>query len=380
MSAPAPDRAAEADRAQILPLAASIPIVGAWRDLAAATGLTFAGPDMPLAAAGRIEPAGWDVLVLPAAGGRLDAALPFRLKRLAPGVGPRFAEGFWSHFGPASALAIRDGRADIAGRLLDRLSSEASVLRLRWQATDDPSFRALAAAALARGGTVLARNEHRRAALLRIPEPLGGLLAGGGARELRRQWRRLGEQGELVHTVASGPADLSPAMDAFLRLEASGWKGRQGSALDSDRSRRDFAMELVEAYGRAGGCRIDLLSLDGRPVAGLVTLRRGTAAATWKIAYDEDLARFSPGAQVLRLASDTFVADGTLAAVDSLARPGHPLLDRAWAGRIAMADVVLATSSRALPLARALVGRMDAEAALRAFAVRARSRLRPARR
>ena len=49
-------------------------------------------------------------------------------------------------------------------------------------------------------------------------------------KELRRHWRRLSETGAVLFTAATEPAAVAAAMEDFFALEASGWKGRAGTA------------------------------------------------------------------------------------------------------------------------------------------------------
>ena len=49
-------------------------------------------------------------------------------------------------------------------------------------------------------------------------------------KELRRCWRRLSETGAVLLTTATEPAAVAAAIEDFLTLEASGWKGRAGTA------------------------------------------------------------------------------------------------------------------------------------------------------
>jgi hypothetical protein len=48
-------------------------------------------------------------------------------------------------------------------------------------------------------------------------------------REMRRQWRRLSEHGELSYMVARQPEEIRYHLEEFLTLEDSGWKGRRRS-------------------------------------------------------------------------------------------------------------------------------------------------------
>ena len=56
--------------------------------------------------------------------------------------------------------------------------------------------------------------------------------------------------------------------------------------------------QAVEALAADGHARIDRLMQNGRPLAATITLRSGTSAWFWKIAYDEEVARASPGVQL----------------------------------------------------------------------------------
>jgi hypothetical protein len=78
--------------------------------------------------------------------------------------------------------------------------------------------------------------------------------------------------------------------------------------------------------------------LDGRAIAALVTLRSGDTAWCWKIAYDESLSRASPGVQLLLDATESILADASIARADSCATPDHPMIDHVWRERLALSD------------------------------------------
>jgi hypothetical protein len=84
--------------------------------------------------------------------------------------------------------------------------------------------------------------------------------------------------------------------------------------------------------------RIDRLRFDDRTIAATITLYSGDYAWFWKIAYDEEFARFSPGVQIALDLTDVLEADRNVMQVDSCAVADHPMIDHMWAGRINMAD------------------------------------------
>ncbi|HET6437313.1 MAG TPA: GNAT family N-acetyltransferase [Anaeromyxobacter sp.] len=112
---------------------------------------------------------------------------------------------------------------------------------------------------------------------------------------LRRRQRRLRERGAVALRREDGGGDPEAALGEFLALEASGWKGRRGSALLGDeRLVRFYRAWAAEAAGRGALC-IHALTLNGRPVAmNLGLLHRGTYYLP-KTAYDEALGAVSPG-------------------------------------------------------------------------------------
>jgi GNAT acetyltransferase-like protein len=73
-------------------------------------------------------------------------------------------------------------------------------------------------------------------------------------RHLRTNERRLAELGDLCYTKMELTADLEPWIDDFLRVEALGWKGREGVSFSQDPSGTKYLRAMLrEAFcgGRA---------------------------------------------------------------------------------------------------------------------------------
>jgi CelD/BcsL family acetyltransferase involved in cellulose biosynthesis len=164
-------------------------------------------------------------------------------------------------------------------------------------------------------------------------------------KELRRQRRRLEELGAFSHVVATDETDVAKGLEHFFKIEASGWKGAAGTAAALDATTYRFVARAVIGLARAGQARIDWLQVDERVIATLITLVSGTTAWSWKIAYDEEYARFSPGVQLTVELTDTILQDPRIERVDSCAAAHHPMIDHIWRERLPLAD-------RMFPVAR----------------------------
>uniref|UniRef100_UPI003BAB28B8 GNAT family N-acetyltransferase n=1 Tax=Stappia sp. TaxID=1870903 RepID=UPI003BAB28B8 len=166
-------------------------------------------------------------------------------------------------------------------------------------------------------------------------------------KELRRLGRRLAEQGPLTVTrIGAGKVDAA-AIDAFLDLEASGWKGRAGTALAVEPARAGFARDFLLSLAARGRLVIDRIALGDKPVAMLVQIRDGARLHAWKIARDEAFDAYSPGAQVARAAMRATL-DGAeetgITGADSLAIPGHAMIAPLWRGEVSCGTGLCSTA------------------------------------
>lgn len=168
-------------------------------------------------------------------------------------------------------------------------------------------------------------------------------ISGKALKEARRKERRLGEQGRLVVRELQAGEDVQPWLDDFLRLEASGWKGGEGTALASSHDAREFFVSAARAAHESGRLMLLGLFLDGRPLALKCNFLAGDGGFAFKIAFDETYAAYSPGF-LLEIESVRRLHE--LPAVrwmDSCADAEHAMINRLWPGRRTMTTVLFAT-------------------------------------
>ncbi len=161
-------------------------------------------------------------------------------------------------------------------------------------------------------------------------------------KELKRLKARLAEQGALDILQLESADSLTPHLNAFLGLEASGWKGRRGTAINSDAGTAKGLAAGLAAMHAQGKVRFWTMTLDGRPVASLFALVESGEAVLGKIGYDEAFSKYSPGVLLIIEATRGLFAEAGIRLADANAIPGHPMIDRIWRDRITCTDVVIA--------------------------------------
>jgi CelD/BcsL family acetyltransferase involved in cellulose biosynthesis len=239
----------------------------------------------------------------------------------------------WTHdYAPYGLPLVRPGDEAAVLSALFSVLRDRRVAALDWPMLDEGPFAA-ALAAFCAGRRIAVLDRHDRACLVEAPPK--------PSKDHRRLARRLADHGALdqVSTATGHPFD--EAMDAFLALEAAGWKGRKGTALAGSAATRGFCVAGISGLASAGMARIDLMRLDGRPIAAGVSLAAGDRAWYWKTAYSEELARYSPGLLLSHAIGESLMAGG-ISLADSCAIPGHSMIERIWPGRMAMTRRLIA--------------------------------------
>ncbi len=158
-------------------------------------------------------------------------------------------------------------------------------------------------------------------------------------KELRRQANRLADLGTVTHQIRTG-REAALGLDAwitmFLALEERGWKGRAGSALACDARTVALLRESLRGAAEAGRLQLLDIRLNGQAIAMLANFLTAPTAFSFKTAYDEDYARFSPGV-LLQMDNLALLNHPDLTSADSCAAPDHPMIDSIWRERRAVA-------------------------------------------
>jgi CelD/BcsL family acetyltransferase involved in cellulose biosynthesis len=219
---------------------------------------------------------------------------------------------------------------------------------------DGPIAIELAEAVARRGGRLARFDRHQRALLAPADHRDGYLdhsLGRKKRKELGRQRRRLDETGGVTFTLAHEPAAVRHAMADFFALEARGWKGVRGTAAAQMMAIRHFMDSAVAGLAAHGQVWVTRMRLGDRTIAAGVLLKSGDGAWFWKIAYDETMARASPGVQLTLDLTEAMLAAPAIAWCDSCAIADHPMIDSLWRERRPMMDQFIGLSPRSFALA-----------------------------
>jgi hypothetical protein len=168
-------------------------------------------------------------------------------------------------------------------------------------------------------------------------------ISGRHAKGLRRLERRLAERGTLDFDELPADGVVGPWMDEFMALEASGWKGREGTAIGQSATDRAFFADFAATAHAARRLQCLALRLNGAAIAMKLNVFARDQGFTLKIAHDEAFAKFSPGVLLERFNERRFAQTASAyTCMDSCAVEGHPMIDRLWPDRRHMAAVTLA--------------------------------------
>ncbi|MFA9430131.1 GNAT family N-acetyltransferase [Egicoccus sp. AB-alg2] len=222
--------------------------------------------------------------------GRLVGVLPFERRRGVVGI-----PALRPHH-PAGQPVVEDD--DVLAALVRRLVDDRprEVVWREWCPEDWP-------VALVRRELAKALPRQRLAAPVLAPyvdltrswEEVEAGLSSSFRKDARRRRRRAEERWRVRHEVfreAVVPADL---LERCFAIEASGWKGAQGTAIACLPHLRTFYTDVARWAAAQGWLRLDLLWFGDRLVAFQFNLQKDGVVRSLKIGYDDDFAAFAPG-------------------------------------------------------------------------------------
>ena len=231
----------------------------------------------------------------------------------------------------ACFLRARDGTllaaANVETSSWDVIASEPKDREAMWRAVVELGSRRLQIRIMPEhGGVEVVRHVLQAAGYrliertksenprLQLPSSWDDLLAAVSPNlrsQYRRRLRALSHEGPVRLRTTSGGTDLARDFQTFLRLEASGWKGRRGTAMLYNPQALTLYRGFAERAAQQGWLRLQLLEVGGRAVAGDLSCVFAGGTFMLKTAYDEALGDFSPGLVLRGEALRTAIDEGS---------------------------------------------------------------------
>jgi CelD/BcsL family acetyltransferase involved in cellulose biosynthesis len=264
-----------------------------------------------------------------------------------PFLRPGWARAWWRAFGSGAleVVAVRRAGALAAVVPLQRRGGVLASLS-NWHTPqfaaveeDEPARRKLAAALFLPGArrTTLsfldaggadthawldaARSRGRRLLVRTLERPpyldiegnwedYEAQLSGKLRRDLDRRVRLLEQEGSVSVEVQDGSERLDELLAEGFGVEGSGWKGENGTAIESRPETRRFYTEVARSAASGGWLRLSFLRLDGRAIAFQYGLEGGGCYYFLKGGVDPAYLRFAPGKLLLRTMLERAFASG----------------------------------------------------------------------
>ena len=178
--------------------------------------------------------------------------------------------------------------------------------------------------------------------------------------EYRRQERRLHTMDRCEYHQATSMAEAARWVEEFVKLESKGWKGGPAGGAFAARPNDAEYLRAITLEGITKHRAVLLsLRLGGKPIAMKYNLLSAPGSFAFKITFDEDYAKYSPGVHLEFENIRRAHSEAEIHWMDSCATPRHAMVNRLWKGRRMIRRTLFSVGSRsgdltvsALPLLR----------------------------
>ncbi len=120
---------------------------------------------------------------------------------------------------------------------------------------------------------------------------------------------KLKKLADVETAFLAGAQASSAQLPEFAPVEASGWKGRESSAIQASEKTMAFYTTLADRLAEAGWLEWHFLRAEGQAIAANLAVRFNRSVLVWKLAYDEAYKRCSPGGMLFQALVDRTFPD-----------------------------------------------------------------------
>jgi len=262
---------------------------------------------------------------------------------------PAKAIGTWKHdfCFDSTPLISKPCFSEVIEEIVRFLAAEKySLLRLSPLVAGEELKRSLNDIIAPFGGSAFVVNLFHRAAF----EPANDVdqyrldnLSKKFKQKSQRLARRLAEEGDIVYESADDSSEFLTLAQQFIDLEQSGWKGKNGTALGSQQSSKNFYLDCIERLSLEGQARFLTLKLDDKPIAMISTMAsrsNGSNVQAFKTTFDESYSAYSPGVAIEIHNLEIMHNDGITFA-DSCAATSESAMNRIWGQKVSVQNIIV---------------------------------------
>ena len=128
----------------------------------------------------------------------------------------------------------------------------------------------------------------------------------------RLQKKLCSDSQELHLKTHNSSEEISEALDTFMEIEDSGWKGKSGTSIISDDKTHQFYKKTWQSFSETSKSSIYSLILGDTTIAAAIAFRHNDSIYLHKITYSEELTQFGPGSILIKMIIETALSDNTL--------------------------------------------------------------------
>lgn len=206
----------------------------------------------------------------------------------------------------AGEFLALDGRPDILTTIMCAVAGQADwdVLVLNNMQAGSERAHALQRAAEGRALTLEVTDDYSYAvADLRHGYEAYAMRRGSNFRKQARRHAKRIEQAESWRVdrldCSKGPGAVSEYLDRMLSVADAGWRARE-RGLAEERNHHPFCSMVVQRFAERGMVDLSILTIEGRDAAFTLALVEHGVYFHVLIAFDEDMAAYSPGSFLLQ--------------------------------------------------------------------------------
>ncbi len=112
---------------------------------------------------------------------------------------------------------------------------------------------------------------------------------------LNQRSRKLQQLKDVKITFLKGTDATEKDLSRFMEVEASSWKGSNGTAILNSPDNISFYTALTRHLSEAGWLEWQFIDVEGKTIAGHLTFRFNHSIIFWRNGYDPSYSKYSPG-------------------------------------------------------------------------------------